>query len=129
MSRQRTSNRVSRFCTSSRAASQTAQPLLREPLENQFHLWIRCGEQLRHPALANPLAIHQHRDSVTKRLDIRDDVRAEENGRAAFTLGEDEVSNHSPTHRVQPRSGLVEDEQFWPMDHGLRQRDALNHAL
>src|SRR6185436_4017080 len=86
-------------------------------------------EEIVNATLLHEGAADEHRDPITERLDVGDDVAAEENRRAALALLDDDVANQLAAEHVEARRRLVEHEQLRLGDQCLRERDALDHAL
>jgi hypothetical protein len=87
---------------------------LAEPLDGVF------GHQL---------AVAQDADAVADGVDLLEDVRGEEDGRAALGLRADDLAHLLRAGRVEPGGRLVEDQQVWVVDERHREGEPLAHPL
>src|SRR5213079_3599528 len=71
----------------------------------------------------------QNRGAVAEHFDVGEDVRAEQDGRAALAQTGDQVAYLAPAHGVESAHRLVKEDNFRVVDERLRQTDALQHAL
>src|ERR1700752_2160991 len=75
------------------------------------------------------LALADKYDLVARDLYLAEQMRIEENRRAAIALRADNVANHPATKRIEPRGRLIEEDQLRLVNQRLRQPDALQHPL
>ena len=69
------------------------------------------------------------RDSPAQRFRVRQDVRAEKHGASLVSQFEDERSHVAAAQRIEARHRLVEKHHLRVVQKGLRDADALDHAL
>ncbi len=84
-------------------------------------------EELVHGRLGHESAVVEDRDPVADPLDVREDVRAHEDGRDAPQLP-DQLQHVAPALRVESAHGLVEEEDVGARQHRLAHAQALSHA-
>ena len=80
-------------------------------------------------AAGNDFALADEDDLVAGDFDLAEQMGIEENGGAAFALRANDIAHQAAAHGIESGSGLVEKNQFRLVDQGLRQADALQHAL
>src|SRR5581483_8578197 len=74
-------------------------------------------------------ALMQDRYAVAYRLDLDQFVRRKKDGLARLLQSLNDLAHFHPSQRIQPARRLVQDQQIRIVDQGLRQSDALLHAL
>ena len=87
---------------------------------------VQAGSDL---LLEHDLAISNHDQPVTGPLDVRKYVAAEKDGCAVRLFLLDDVGHQLASLRIQSRGRLVQQEQFGPVEQGLRQSQPLDHPL
>src|SRR3954447_147611 len=83
-----------------------------------------CGR-----AGGDDLAGAQDRDTVAHELDLREEVRVEQNGDTAVTHLLEQYADDSAPGRIERRGRLVEDEHPRQADERLRDPETLLHPL
>ena len=71
----------------------------------------------------------QEGHAVARHLDLAQEVRVQEDGRAAGLQIADDVADQEAAERVQARRGLVEEDEVGVAEKGLGEADSLLHAL
>ena len=79
--------------------------------------------------LGHQVPVTEDPDPVTDRLDLSEDVRGEEDGRAALGLGTDDLAHLLRAGGVEPGRGFVEDEQVGLSDQRHPEHEPLGHPL
>jgi hypothetical protein len=77
----------------------------------------------------NHFPISDENDFIAGDFNFAEDVRIEENSRAAIALGANNIPHQPPAHGVESRCRLIEKDQFRLMNQRLRQADSLEHSL
>ncbi len=71
----------------------------------------------------------EHGDPVAKHFGVRKNVRGEKYGSALAFQIENDVAHFAPADRIEPGHRLVEKKYLRIVKNGLRDADALEHAL
>ncbi len=74
-------------------------------------------------------ALADEHDFVAGNLDFAEQVRIQEDGRAAVALRADDVTHQAAAHGIESRSRFIEEDQLGLVDQRLSEADALQHAL
>ena len=80
-------------------------------------------------ACRDKLAPEQDRDAVADELDLREQVRVEQHGDPAPTQLLEQQPDRAPTHGIERRGGLVEEQHARLTDERLRDTESLLHPL
>ena len=75
-----------------------------------------------------PAAAHQPH-AITEALGVGEDVGREEHRPAAAAEVQDQLLHHVPTDGVEPRHGLVEENELGVVEKGLGEAGPLEHPL
>ena len=84
---------------------------------------------LRNRLVEHLRALIDHHDSVTECLGLRHHVRGKNDRSAALVLSQDQVTQQTHVHRIEPAERFVEDEQIRLVQHAGEELDLLLHAL
>src|SRR5437762_9112750 len=96
--------------------------------QNQFGL-IFNRDQFIKPPFPYERAIGEDADAVADFLRLSEEMGGEEHRNPAPLKIDNQVANISRTGRIDPRRRLIEHDQFWFVDQGLGEADALQHSL
>ena len=80
-------------------------------------------------ARGNDFAVLDEDDGVTGDFDFAQEMGVEEYGGAALAFIADDVADKMAAHRIEARSGLIEEDEFRLVNEGLGKADALHHAF
>ncbi len=117
------------------SSSRTSRPKRRSPsriagrdaVEAQLDLEAPLRGAERHLA-DHPPFLHEG-DPVARHLDLAQEVRVQEDGRAPGLEVADHVADEEAAEGVEPRGGLVEEDELGLAEERLGQPDPLLHAL
>src|SRR6267378_4167130 len=110
--------------------SETGKGRLRCSIEaaGAYPYGVTAKELVERPLRDDAAAIHD-RDAVADLLDLAQQMRVEENGRASFAESADDLAHVVPADRIERTGGLVENDQVGRTEERDAEAEPLLHSL